>query len=1097
MTTYLAKQIIGSNIAATPAGALLQSGANRANNSATGDTWIFLNTVNSATNPWGIFHSQVDNKIKIIGDGTDDFWVDMDTGDTYVLGKIGIGYDPNTTGNNYKLYVNGSAYFNIGTSDNVTDLKFVINGNGRYLALGGGGIQARTSTDAVTTLYLNYNGGTTYVGGNSYLVGSVGIGYNPDTNGNTYKLYVNGSTNITGTTTLGDYLYRAYTASGQTPMIWMNSSDFDNYLWQIGSGTANGKQYYGYGLKYTGTGAGVANYLQLIADNQNGTDVVAIGINQSGQIGLGANANTSYRLYVSGTTWLNDHLYLAAGKHIYMNYNSTDYSVVHNHNNGNISVEAASGGLYIGYANTTLVNWMNGRMELRDGCLSLFPNNGSYREGIRIHATGSWSDITLCGNDNTGNSGTSANSWFLGNNNGNFYISRNGSSSGTSWLGCVGNVWKLYGNQTNSKSKQQSILHIYGPTYGNTAADMISGTAGLFSWGDGGPQITFDTSATPGGAQAGALIYTDHDTAATGASWHFVSNQSDWNVTSKRFHARTSISIGSNLPNTSYNLVVAGSTFHNGTVYFGNGTTYYINNSANGYLNNLQLKTNLTFDATGTTGTSGKITWSGSTDAADIYYYVPASDQGNLIINTRDDTNCLVAFAYNGTIKAYINNSTPSFYPAATNTGNIGTSTYEWGNTYTRVIYARHFDASYPYTSDRNMYYGYNKASNHYFYTMDGTTRTHRATLSSSLEVFTGNVWAGTSGSTAAERDCGARSGAGLIYLYSAAATNGNRGVYTNASPAGGGGARNLVYVTGAGRVYYADSYNGTATALAYSQSGLAASAITWLTCWNGYELRAISKAEMANAVDGSHKWVRLGGDTMTGSLTTQISSINASATNNGVSSTQYPTSFNICDTAGRIMCRNEAVIISDGEIRGYWYVRNYNTSGSQLFQAGILLRGFKNGTYRAESQLPFYGAVWNDYAEFRKTDVREGGRAIGPSGNLTTQRLEAGARIVSDTFGHAIGYMENDDTLGPVAISGRVLAYPYRNKNEYEIGDAVCSAPGGTVDIMTRDEIKEYPDRIIGIVNEIPDYDIWEPSRKGGGREPVHTNGRIWIDIK
>jgi len=44
----------------------------------------------------------------------------------------------------------------------------------------------------------------------------------------------------------------------------------------------------------------------------------------------------------------------------------------------------------------------------------------------------------------------------------------------------------------------------------------------------------------------------------------------------------------------------------------------------------------------------------------------------------------------------------------------------------------------------------------------------------------------------------------------------------------------------------------------------------------------------------------------------------------------------------------------------------------------------------------------------------------------------------------------------------------------------------------MTRDEIKEYPDRIIGIVNEIPDYDIWEPSRKGGAR----TRSYKWEDL-
>jgi hypothetical protein len=91
------------------------------------------------------------------------------------------------------------------------------------------------------------------------------------------------------------------------------------------------------------------------------------------------------------------------------------YDVLHNHNNGNISVNAASGGLYVAYSNTTFVNWMSGRMELRDGCLSIFPNNSSYREGIRIHTYSGWSTISLCGADNTGNSGTSANSWFIGN----------------------------------------------------------------------------------------------------------------------------------------------------------------------------------------------------------------------------------------------------------------------------------------------------------------------------------------------------------------------------------------------------------------------------------------------------------------------------------------------------------------------------------------------------------------------------------------------------------------------------------------------------------------------------------------------------------
>lgn len=54
----------------------------------------------------------------------------------------------------------------------------------------------------------------------------------------------------------------------------------------------------------------------------------------------------------------------------------------------------------------------------------------------------------------------------------------------------------------------------------------------------------------------------------------------------------------------------------------------------------------------------------------------------------------------------------------------------------------------------------------------------------------------------------------------------------------------------------------------------------------------------------------------------------------------------------------------------------------------------------------------------------------------------------------------------------------------------SVCAAPNGTVDIMTREEIINYPDCIIGTVSEIPDYEIW-------GTDNVKVNGRIWIYVK
>lgn len=122
-----------------------------------------------------------------------------------------------------------------------------------------------------------------------------------------------------------------------------------------------------------------------------------------------------------------------------------------------------------------------------------------------------------------------------------------------------------YYTATNSKKANQTILRIWGATYGNDAATMISGKASSLSWNDGGPQIQFSTSEV--GSQDGALIFTDHDSAGIGASFHFVSNQSEWSVVSKRFVAKTSIIIGQEAhtsSNQGYNLYVNGTEYING-----------------------------------------------------------------------------------------------------------------------------------------------------------------------------------------------------------------------------------------------------------------------------------------------------------------------------------------------------------------------------------------------------------------------------------------------------------------------------------------------------------------------------------------------------
>ena len=137
------------------------------------------------------------------------------------------------------------------------------------------------------------------------------------------------------------------------------------------------------------------------------------------------------------------------------------------------------------------------------------------------------------------------------------------------------------------------------------------------------------------------------------------------------------------------------------------------------------------------------------------------------------------------------------------------------------------------------------------------------------------------------------------------------------------------------------------------------------------------------------------------------------------------------------------------------------------------------------------YGAIWNDYAEYRQTNGIEPGRCVIETGTgelrISTERLQGGANITSDTFGMGVG--ETDLAKTPIAVSGRVLAYPYEDRNIFKPGDAVCSGPNGTVSIMTREEIKEWPDRIVGYVSEIPYYETW-------GTGNVKVNGRIWIKI-
>ena len=140
------------------------------------------------------------------------------------------------------------------------------------------------------------------------------------------------------------------------------------------------------------------------------------------------------------------------------------------------------------------------------------------------------------------------------------------------------------------------------------------------------------------------------------------------------------------------------------------------------------------------------------------------------------------------------------------------------------------------------------------------------------------------------------------------------------------------------------------------------------------------------------------------------------------------------------------------------------------------------------------YGAVWNDYAECRESnEFINAGYVVKENGDdtlsLADGRLIYGCSIVSDTFGFMIG--ETDKAHTPIAVSGRVLAYPYENREvfRHNIGCFVCSGPNGTVSLMNKEEVWNHPEAIIGQVSAVPDYEYWGNN--------VKVNGRVWIKVR
>ena len=321
-------------------------------------------------------------------------------------------------------------------------------------------------------------------------------------------------------------------------------------------------------------------------------------------------------------------------------------------------------------------------------------------------------------------------------------------------------------------------------------------------------------------------------------------------------------------------------------------------------------------------------------------------------------------------------------------------------------------------------------------------------------------IQAGAGDSDTAERQVRVHSGAGNLYLYSQGSASGNRGLYKAAHGTGA-----------AGSVILVDTNNNVTFYGSLSGNSSSASSVAWANVTDKPSTFAPSTHNHDSA------YVNVTGDTMSGNLTVSRSGARVLAT----------------DTVST--CTASVYAVNGGN-HGLHSTGYYNGSAFTSNGAWII---YRNTAGNASSSLKIYGAVWNDYAEYRQSDVNEPGRCIREVGDgklvLSEKRLEKGCEIVSDTFGFAIGQTPTSQT--PTATTGRVLAYPYEDKEEFRknIGQAVCSGPNGTISIMTDEEVREWPQCMIGTISEVPDYEIWRCGDQG--KEELEVNGRVWIRIR
>lgn len=238
----------------------------------------------------------------------------------------------------------------------------------------------------------------------------------------------------------------------------------------------------------------------------------------------------------------------------------------------------------------------------------------------------------------------------------------------------------------------------------------------------------------------------------------------------------------------------------------------------------------------------------------------------------------------------------------------------------------------------------------------------------------------------------------------------------------------------------------------------------------------------------GLAKYVPLSGGQMTGALKLRANPVDnfEAATKKYVDDWNYEIVDNLEERLKQFLP------IAGGTVTGAVKITNKTPSNDMTTGALVVAGGLGVGGDVHADKL--WGAVWNDYAEFREAEQDfTPGTCVQEKGDdslvICNEDCAAGCYIVSDTFGISIGQSKKANT--PVAVSGRVLAYTAEDSEIYKnnIGQPVCGTYDGKIRLMSETEASLYPWKILGTVSSVPNYNIWE--------NDIIVDARVWIKVR